>query len=170
EAINKLFSWDIGTISIAIPAYGFIASVLPVWLLLVPRDYLSTYLKIGTIVMLAIGVIFIHPTLEMPALTSFIHGGGPVIGGPVLPFIFIVIACGAISGFHAVIATGTTPKMIAHEREILFVGYGAMLVEGFVALMALIAACTLMPGDYFAINTARKSVGSGQRVVREECR
>ncbi|MEN6318219.1 MAG: carbon starvation protein A [Syntrophaceae bacterium] len=143
-----------GQLAVAIPIYALIASVLPVWFLLAPRDYLSTYLKIITIAALAVGIIVVHPKLLMPPLTGFIHGGGPVIPGSVFPFVFITIACGAISGFHAIIASGTTPKMIGNEREVLFVGYGAMLVEGFVAIMALIAASVLVPADYFAINSA----------------
>ncbi len=152
--LASIFSLSKKQISIIIPIYGFLASVLPVWLLLCPRDYLSTYLKIGTIIMLAAGILLVQPKLQMPAVTQYLNGGGPIIPGAVFPFIFITIACGALSGFHAIIGTGTTPKMIGNEKDILFVGYGAMLIEGFVAITALVAACVLIPADYFAINTA----------------
>jgi carbon starvation protein len=151
------FTFSRTTIIIMMAAYGFIASVLPVWMLLCPRDYLSSYLKIGTIAFLIIGVIIVAPNLNMPAWTPFVNGGGPVIPGKIYPFVFITIACGAISGFHALISSGTTPKMIAKESDARIIGYGAMLMEGVVGVVALIAATSLFPGDYFAINTAQRT-------------
>ncbi len=141
-------------IIIAMAVYGFIASVLPVWLLLVPRDYLSSYMKLGTIFLLVVGVIIVHPDLKMPAITAYVNGGGPIFSGKVFPYLFVTIACGAISGFHALVSSGTTPKMIDKETDARFIGYGAMLMEGLVGVIALIAACALHPGDYFAINLA----------------
>ena len=153
-------------ITILMALYGFIASVLPVWMLLCPRDYLSSYLKIGTIALLIIGVILVNPHLNMPAFTPFTHGGGPVIPGKVYPFVFITIACGAISGFHALISSGTTPKMISKESDARMIGYGGMLMEGVVGVVALIAATSLFPGDYFAINTAQKTDSQKAAYVR----
>jgi carbon starvation protein len=140
--------------------YGFVASVIPVWLLLAPRDYLSTFLKIGTIVGLAIGILIVAPHLKMPAITNFIDGSGPVWSGSMFPFLFITIACGAVSGFHALISSGTTPKMIENEEHARFIGYGAMLMESFVAIMALVAASTIEPGIYFAMNSPAALLGT----------
>ena len=141
-------------LDIILPLYGFVAAALPIWLLLAPRDYLSTYMKIGTIGALALGIIIVQPVIHMPAITQFVGGGGPVVPGPVWPFVCITVACGAISGFHTIIATGTTPQMLMNEKEILPIGFGAMLAESFIGIMALIAATSLIPADYFAINSA----------------
>ncbi|GAB3416257.1 carbon starvation protein A [Massilia agilis] len=140
--------------------YGFVASVIPVWLLLAPRDYLSTFLKVGTIVGLAIGIVLVAPMMHMPALTKFIDGSGPVWAGNLFPFLFITIACGAVSGFHALISSGTTPKMIENEEHARFIGYGGMLMESFVAIMALVAASTIDPGIYFAMNSPAAAIGT----------
>jgi len=154
SSFAEALTFNAHQITFLMMAYGFIASVLPVWLLLEPRDYLSTYMKLGTIVLLILGVFIVHPNIQFPNFTQFVHGGGPIIKGKLFPFLFVTIACGAISGFHALVSSGTTPKMLWKETDARFIGYGAMMCEGMVAVLALIAACSMYPGDYFAINTA----------------
>ena len=159
-ALAALFTFEGEALAFMLIGYGFVASVLPVWFLLAPRDYLSTFLKIGTIASLAVGIFIVMPELKMPAVSRFIDGTGPVFAGSVFPFLFITLACGAISGFHALVSSGTTPKMIGDEAQIRFIGYGAMLMESFVAIMALVAASVIEPGVYFAMNSAPAVIGA----------
>ena len=168
--LAPLFTWSGPTIAYAVMGYGFVASVLPVWMLLCPRDYLSTFMKIGTILLLALGILLVLPPLRMPAVTRFVDGTGPIFAGKLFPFAFITIACGAISGFHALVASGTTPKMLTRESDARLIGYGGMLMESFVAVMAMCAAALLDPGVYFAINAPLATLGgtaaSAAEVIR----
>lgn len=165
--LTNLFTFDGKAIAWMLMGYGFVASVLPVWLLLAPRDYLSTFLKIGTICALAVGIMFVAPELKMPAVTQFIDGSGPVWSGKLFPFLFITIACGAVSGFHSLIASGTTPKLLENEAHIRLIGYGGMLMESFVAVMALTAAAVIDPGIYFAMNSPAALIGTTPEVVAQ---
>jgi len=159
-ALAQYFTLSGPSLALLIIGYGFVASVLPVWLLLAPRDYLSTFMKVGTVALLALGVLIAHPQLQMPAVTKFIDGSGPVWAGSLFPFLFITIACGAVSGWHSLISSGTTPKMIENENQIAFIGYGSMLTESFVAIMAMNGASVIHPGVYFAMNSGAGLIGT----------